>query len=242
MSLLYQVIPEPRCLKNIQERLERGRYKDAMDVYTELSLVFWNALFYNEPISQIAADAESLKVRRHSIFCLHDYNVVVQSTLVIEWKKRSVLPIPPTAPPASSAQRVHGVMDTDPPEENTKQPKKDKAMTPLSPQKAPTASFPAPPTRPATPAPAAPASPSKTAGLTRSKSVKAQTPDLEVEVVAEDEGQEEEGPGNNRTERDPLSEEIVKQLERSLPRWPGLSDEGWLEDMSPVSSLDFLRP
>ncbi len=67
------MIPEPRCLKNIQERLEKARYKDASDVYTELSLVFWNALFYNEPKSQIAADAESLKVRDYSIFYLCDY-------------------------------------------------------------------------------------------------------------------------------------------------------------------------
>lgn len=28
-----------------------------------MSLVFWNALFYNEPKSQIALDAETLKVR-----------------------------------------------------------------------------------------------------------------------------------------------------------------------------------
>ena len=211
-----------------------------MDVYTELSLVFWNALFYNEPTSQIAADAESLKVRESLFFLVFiNYKVVVQNTLVIEWKKRSVLPIPSTSPPVSSAQRVHGVVDTVvPPEQNTKQPKetkKDHAMTPLPPQKAPTA----PPTRPATPAQAAAASPSKADGLTRRKSAKAQTPDLEVDIVAEDEGQEEDGPGNNKTERDPLSEEIVKQLERGLPRWPGLSDEGWLEDMSPVSSLDF---
>lgn len=59
---LIQVIPEPRCLRYIQAGLEKGRYKDALDVYTDLSLVFWNALFYNEPKSQIAADAESLKV------------------------------------------------------------------------------------------------------------------------------------------------------------------------------------
>jgi chromatin structure-remodeling complex subunit RSC1/2 len=43
--------------------VEKGRYKDATDVYTDLSLVFWNALFYNEPGSQIALDAETLKVR-----------------------------------------------------------------------------------------------------------------------------------------------------------------------------------
>ncbi len=65
--MFVQVIPEPRCLKNIQIGLEKGRYKDALDVYTDLSLVFWNALFYNEPKSQIAADAASLKACNHDI-------------------------------------------------------------------------------------------------------------------------------------------------------------------------------
>jgi len=122
----------------------------------------------------------------------------------------------------------------DPPGDDTKptkETKKGKAVTPLPPQKASTSSL------PARSAPTQAASPSKS--IARSKSAKAQTPDVDVEIVAEDEGQEEEGPGNNRAEQDPLSEEIVKQLERSLPRWPGLSDEGWLEDMSPVSSLFF---
>jgi len=50
-------------LKNIQAGVEKGRYKDATDVYSDLSLVFWNALFYNEPKSQIAIDADMLKVR-----------------------------------------------------------------------------------------------------------------------------------------------------------------------------------
>lgn len=57
-----QVIPEPRCINNIQVGLQKGRYKEPLDVYTDLSLVFWNALFYNEPGSQIALDAETLKV------------------------------------------------------------------------------------------------------------------------------------------------------------------------------------
>lgn len=63
LCVYHQVIPEPRCIDNIKSGLEKGRYKDAMDVYTDLSLVFWNALFYNEPKSQIALDAETLKVR-----------------------------------------------------------------------------------------------------------------------------------------------------------------------------------
>lgn len=42
--------------------MDKNRYKDPINAYTDLSLVFWNALFYNEPGSQIASDAESLKV------------------------------------------------------------------------------------------------------------------------------------------------------------------------------------
>jgi chromatin structure-remodeling complex subunit RSC1/2 len=37
-------------------------------------------------------------------------------------------------------------------------------------------------------------------------------------------------------ERDPLSEEIAKQLERGLPRWPGFGDKGWMEYATPVSA------
>jgi hypothetical protein len=50
-------------MNQIKAGLQKGRYKEASDVYTDLSLVFWNALFYNEPKSQIALDAETLKVR-----------------------------------------------------------------------------------------------------------------------------------------------------------------------------------
>lgn len=42
--------------------MDKNRYKDPLHAYTDLSLVFWNALFYNEPGSQIASDADTLKV------------------------------------------------------------------------------------------------------------------------------------------------------------------------------------
>jgi chromatin structure-remodeling complex subunit RSC1/2 len=57
---------------------------------------------------------------------------------------------------------------------------------------------------------------------------------MEVDVVAEDEGQEEEGQ-RNRPERDPLSEEIVMQLEKGLQRWSGFGEEGWMGDVTTVS-------
>ena len=49
-------------MNNIQASVEKGRYKDVMDVYTDLALVFWNAIYYNEPGSQISNDATTLKV------------------------------------------------------------------------------------------------------------------------------------------------------------------------------------
>ena len=61
-NLFVQLIPEPRCLNNIRSSVDKNRYKDALDAYTDISLVFWNALFYNEAESQIATDAQTLKV------------------------------------------------------------------------------------------------------------------------------------------------------------------------------------
>jgi chromatin structure-remodeling complex subunit RSC1/2 len=57
-----QVIPEPRCIDGIKAGVEKGRYKDAAVVYEDVNLVFANALHYNEFDSQIAKDANTLKV------------------------------------------------------------------------------------------------------------------------------------------------------------------------------------
>ena len=70
--------------------------------------------------------------------------------------------------------------------------------------------------------------------LTQQKPTRGQTPETEIDVV--EDGQEEEGPGN-RSERDPLSEEIVQQLEKGLPSWPGFGPEGWVATASSVSYL-----
>lgn len=86
----YEIIPEPRCINGVRANVEKNRYKDPLNAYTDLSLVFWNALFYNEPGSQIASDAETLK-----------------NVLVTEWQKRTVLPSPRLSPPPASPQKVH---------------------------------------------------------------------------------------------------------------------------------------
>lgn len=56
------------------------------------------------------------------------------------------------------------------------------------------------------------------------------TPDVEVDIMSAD-----DGAGDDMVaERDPESEEIVKQLEKGLPRWPGFGEQGWMEEASPV--------
>ncbi|EPS92764.1 hypothetical protein FOMPIDRAFT_65046 [Fomitopsis schrenkii] len=44
----YEIIPQPRCFKGIQNNLAKNKYRDPLDVYTDLDLVFLNALYYNE--------------------------------------------------------------------------------------------------------------------------------------------------------------------------------------------------
>ena len=100
-------------MKNIQAGVEKGRYGEASDVYTDLTLVFWNALFYNESDSQIAMDASSLKVSSKvsalGILLITFFFTLYQNLLETEWTKRSVLPQLRTSPPPSSAQKVHAV-------------------------------------------------------------------------------------------------------------------------------------
>ncbi|KAF9527101.1 hypothetical protein CPB83DRAFT_856749 [Crepidotus variabilis] len=214
----FEVIPEPRCLKNIQSGLEKGRYKEATDVYTDISLVFWNALFYNEPKSQIAADAETLK-----------------TLLVTEWKKRSVLPNTRTSPPPSSAQKVHGTVDIEEDEPVTQEPKLLKAA-----KKEPTAT--PVPTTPKVATSALPAASGSSrfatpvAGPSKPIAIRPKVPqdhifDIDVDgTFPDEEGQDDEDPANLLTERDPLSEEIVKALEQGLPKWPGFGEDGWMDD------------
>lgn len=57
-----EVIPEPRCINGIQERIASNDYKDSLEIYEDLSLVFRNAMYYNEDGSQIWRDAATLKV------------------------------------------------------------------------------------------------------------------------------------------------------------------------------------
>lgn len=56
------------------------------------------------------------------------------------------------------------------------------------------------------------------------------------------EPQEQENESNSweSAARDEESAEIVRQLERGLPRWEGGHDRGWMEDFPEVISCIFL--
>lgn len=44
-------------------------------------------------------------------------------------------------------------------------------------------------------------------------------------------GDSEAGPDTGRNAGD---DEIIRQLEKGLPKWPGASDKGWMREVSPV--------
>lgn len=248
LTPFVQVIPEPRCINNVKAGLEKGRYKETSDVYTDLSLVFWNALFYNEPGSQIALDAETLKVRGAICFCdLRKKHCVFilyfkKKALETEWKKKGSLSSPRVSPPPSSAQKVHGVVDQQP----QHSVKTESAIQQL-PLQTSAQSHPATTTTTTMTTPTPILSPSKmprsTSGPStntttyakpvpiRPKSAQRQTsPDAEIDIVAEDDVAGEEAV----TDRDPESEEIVRQLEKGLPRWSGFGDQGWMKEGTSV--------
>lgn len=64
------------------------------------------------------------------------------------------------------------------------------------------------------------------------------TPEIDIE---NDSGAESDSGGYHAGGSSEYSEEIVKQLERSLPRWPGFGEEGWMDDVSPVRFVLPLR-
>ncbi|KZT64027.1 hypothetical protein DAEQUDRAFT_733167 [Daedalea quercina L-15889] len=206
----YEIIPQPRCLKGIQTSLAKNKYKDPLDVFTDLDLVFLNALYYNEDSSQIANDAATLK-----------------AMLETEWKRRSVLPTPRGSPPPSSAQKTHAAASGSTAPRPAQQPAattataKAASRPSLTVQPQAAAPTPAPPTQAAAPAPApAPAAKSPE---------RHSSPEMDVDVGGTPEP---EGPSHDGT-RDAEADEIVRQLEKGLPRWEGFGDAGWMNEADP---------
>ncbi|KZP25998.1 hypothetical protein FIBSPDRAFT_782552, partial [Athelia psychrophila] len=249
----YEVIPEPRCLNDIRSSVDKNRYKDALSAYTDLSLVFWNAMFYNEPDSQIAIDAGTLK-----------------SVLESEWRKHAILPSDIRAsPPPSSAQKVHvkPATVTLPAPTPVKRTSTPRVSTP-KPAPAPTTiqyTFPNP--QPAQNI-ASSSRPPPTSSRTRTPisemdvdGEESMDADIEVDVVdaepstrhnrggsampgvplAGGSGQQEGAGVGMGMERDDDSDEIVRALEKSLPRWEGYEDVGWMSEVSHERHVEIIH-
>ncbi|EJD04577.1 uncharacterized protein FOMMEDRAFT_167736 [Fomitiporia mediterranea MF3/22] len=213
----YEVIPEPRCIDGVKFKLgrtDKKGYDKALDVYEDLALVFLNALYYNEEGSQIAKDASLLK-----------------GVFSSEWKKRSVLPTPSDELPAASVQRQKQKSSQKP-----AQPAASSSSSKNLPQTPATKATANPKQVKATPAPA-PATASAPIPVAQPilPQAQAQDADMDVDVgggpsdnEAEPENYGYSGPMSTVT-RDAESDDIVWQLERSLPRWGGYGDKGWFE-------------
>jgi chromatin structure-remodeling complex subunit RSC1/2 len=58
----FEVIPHPRCLYGVKEKLKEDGYENCLAVLEDLHLVFLNARHYNEEGSVITQDTYKLHV------------------------------------------------------------------------------------------------------------------------------------------------------------------------------------
>ncbi|KIY45249.1 hypothetical protein FISHEDRAFT_49602 [Fistulina hepatica ATCC 64428] len=209
----YELIPAPRCLDDISANVVNNKYDDPLDVFTDIHLVFWNAMWYNEPESQIAKDAKELK------------NIMER-----EWRASTELPWPrSTSPPPDAPQRVH---------KNQKEEEEEEEEEGKAPRFPPTASVLSQEAdadsetnqhghhhhrhhhghhhiR-------------RVADQTHGYSDRARVADSAREVENVHIGV---APVITRTELSPLEKRLIHHLENSLPRWPGFSESGWMHDV-----------
>ncbi|KAM5534374.1 hypothetical protein V8D89_011967 [Ganoderma adspersum] len=228
----YQVIPQPRCINGIKANLAQNKYKNPLDVFDDLNLVFLNALHYNEDASQIAKDASTLKG-------------ILQS----EWSQRSVLPAPP---PTSAPATQKG---------NAPKDHKERAAVPPPPAKSQTIAASSSKsqsrssTKPSSPphVDQTPVPPPTHVSQSQSKEVKkeaaaaaakakAPTPevDLSQDMDVDIGGTPEPEPVMQDLARDGESQDIIRQLEKGLPRWQGFADVGWAEDITSDRMVDIV--
>ncbi|TCD68597.1 hypothetical protein EIP91_010388 [Steccherinum ochraceum] len=207
----YEVIPQPRCINGVKDSLGKNKYKNALQAYEDLTLVFLNALYYNEESSQIAKDATTLR-----------------TILDEQWKLSPNLPHPPSSPPASSAQMTKNTRTLPAASAPAPTPapasKPQPIAGPSTPLRAQSKPKPQPQSR--APAPAL-------AALPPSSPERHSSPDIDVDIG----GTPEPEVISHETARDGESDAIVKQLERGLPRWEGFADVGWASGVTTERAL-----
>ncbi|RPD58486.1 hypothetical protein L227DRAFT_594371 [Lentinus tigrinus ALCF2SS1-6] len=143
---------------------------------------------------------------------------ILKGILGNEWRARSILPAPPTSPPTSSAQKTQ-----------PKKEPKERAATIPAPAKSQPSSKPTTTVHPPVHATVPQASSSQTKEVTKAKSPeRTATPDMDVDIG----GTPEPELTGHDAARDGESEEIVRQLEKGLPRWEGFSDVGWAQGIT----------
>ncbi|KAJ3728533.1 hypothetical protein C8R42DRAFT_266607 [Lentinula raphanica] len=226
----YDLIPNPRALHPIRDSLAENKYKDAEEVYTDLSLVFWNAIFYNERDSQISKDA-----------------AIMKNLLETEWAKHPELPQPRSrSPPPGSAQKAYPEVE-EKEREREREEEREREREKLRQQelekeanaKINEAQDP-PPQQPQLLSQTQPA-PNTTTGVA----------ETEVDVsdsASETDQSADEGQGQYEADEDggdDIDDDlIVTHLENSLPRWPGFSDdetEGWLTQGNTERYLELIH-
>ncbi|KAJ3758758.1 RSC complex protein [Lentinula raphanica] len=226
----YDLIPNPRALHPIRDSLAENKYKDAEEVYTDLSLVFWNAIFYNERDSQISKDA-----------------AIMKNLLETEWAKHPELPQPRSrSPPPGSAQKAYPEVE-EKEREREREEEREREREKLRQQElekeanAKIIEAQDPPPQQPQLLSQTQAAPNTTTGVA----------EMEVDVsdsASETDQSADEGQGQYEADEDggdDIDDDlIVTHLENSLPRWPGFSDdetEGWLAQGNTERYLELIH-
>ncbi|CAE7112847.1 unnamed protein product [Rhizoctonia solani] len=231
----YQVIPEPRSLHGIREKLGKGRYKSPQDVHSDLDLVFANAIHFNEESSGISDDARTLQGVLNKEW---EASVAAGALPKIESEGETTTELPRQQPSRATRTR-----DVAPPATPViRIPKKAGSsrttMTPV-PQGTTTPQYqPAPQSQTTQQPVALPAPVLVTTQQPLAPLVPAPVPIVvpvppTVPPAALVEPEEELV--TTGLVRDKQGDELVSQLEATFPRWPGPGPNGWAE---PPQSTD----
>ncbi|KAG9122092.1 hypothetical protein FRC07_001670 [Ceratobasidium sp. 392] len=242
----YKVIPEPRALNNIKDKLEKGKYKTAADLHSDIELVFANAIHFNEEHSGISNDARTLQ----GILKKEWAAAVTAGTLpkIEEEIDQPEVPAPAPAPvPTPARQSSRSRVIAPPSTPAIRLPKKGSTLTPSvsrnatltpAPQRVATPQYQQPiqpaPVPQQVPVPVAPRPIQPIMAPIAPVPVPVPVP-VPAPVPAPVEADED---GTAGLVRDKQGDELVQQLEATFPKCPALSAEGWMESPEGVDPVE----